>query len=58
MFDGVLHIYVSIECGGQIYPTGGYDFDNFVPNSLKVNVRETYYEFYRILAQQNSGKLL
>ncbi len=37
---------------------GGYDFDNFVPDSKKTNVRETYFEFYRILAQQNSGKVL
>ncbi len=57
-FYRVSHIYFSIECEGQIYPTGGYDFDNFVPDATKANVREVYSEFYRILAQQNSGKLL
>ncbi len=57
-FYRVTHIYFSIECKGQIYTMGGYDFDNFVPNAVEVNVRETYFEFYRILAQQNSCKVL
>ncbi len=57
-YHRVTHIYFSIECEGQIYPMGGYDFDNFVPDSTIANVREAYYEFYRILSQQNSGKLL
>ncbi len=37
---------------------GGYDFDNFVPDAMKANVRDTYFEFYRILnyPQGNSSR--